>query len=97
MVHFSLQICFGGENVKTLQIEGHEIYQWMVHLKCTKCHEVTQKEVSFCESEYLKIPGGKGQANLVMKCWNCKCHMSISVLKKSKLICNAYNNWTELA
>ncbi len=65
-------------NVTDLAL-SNDAEQWAFKFKCSSCHEENPNQVTFHRSEFVDLPGSRGQANLAMKCKFCKKDASVDV------------------
>ncbi|KAI6650202.1 hypothetical protein LOD99_6119 [Oopsacas minuta] len=70
MGKFAIQIKALLENCTNLRVSGAD-YIWSLKLRCTACGESTQKWHTVNPLDTFPMAGGKGKANLIIKCKMC--------------------------
>ncbi|XP_029650128.1 CXXC motif containing zinc binding protein [Octopus sinensis] len=70
------------ENITNICTEGDD-FRWYMKVKCANCGETTDRFVYVCLEESAPLKGGRGSANLVLKCHLCSRENSISIIKES--------------
>lgn len=69
------------ENLEEVVPEGKD-FRWFVKVKCSNCGEVS-KWVYVTEEDTTALKGGRGYANLLIKCKICGRENSVDILKDS--------------
>nr|CAG4645236.1 EOG090X0HQJ [Leptodora kindtii] len=82
MVKIGLRIKASLENVTKLQAAGED-FRWYIKVKCGSCNEVSDKWVYITLSESNEVKGGRGTANLVMKCKLCSRENNMDIISDS--------------
>ncbi|KAI8926889.1 hypothetical protein BC831DRAFT_454810 [Entophlyctis helioformis] len=54
-------------------------YPWEFKFECTSCHEKHDSQVSVNARDQVEVPGGRGSANLNMRCKFCKRDGNVSL------------------
>jgi len=78
----ALQLSAQLENVTELKAEGED-FRWYVKLKCCHCNEETPGYVYLTLTDIEPLKGGRGFANLVLKCKLCAREHSIAIIPES--------------
>ncbi|KAJ2385832.1 hypothetical protein GGI05_004574 [Coemansia sp. RSA 2603] len=79
MVKLSLVIKAELSNVTDLR-PAEDDHSWNFKIKCTSCHEVDKNSITIAADTQSKVSGSRGEANLVMRCKNCKREGSVSII-----------------
>lgn len=82
MVKIGLQFKAFLEYVTELTAEGED-FRWYFKFKCANCGEIPDHYQYISRSESQPTKGGRGEANLVMKCKLCSRDNSIDILEDS--------------
>lgn len=77
----SLQWRLQLENISEICAEGQD-FRWFIKVKCSNCGEVS-KWVYVTEEETVALKGGRGRANLLIKCKICGRENSLDIIKDS--------------
>ena len=70
MGKFAIQLKAMLENCTNLQVSGAD-YIWNFKLRCTACGESTDKWHTVNPLDIFPMAGGKGKANMIIKCKMC--------------------------
>lgn len=81
MVFLDLQVKVESENLDSWVIQDH--CEWYFRVKCSQCGNIHSKEVFFQATDVVEMKGGKGTANFVMACNECKRDGYITIHKDS--------------
>ncbi|KAJ1868084.1 hypothetical protein H4R99_000267 [Coemansia sp. RSA 1722] len=81
MVKISLLFQAELNNVTDLR-PADEDHSWNFKIECTSCREIDPNVITVTAGEENKISGSRGDANLVMKCKNCKREGSVTIVGK---------------
>ena len=82
MVKIGLQFKAFLEFVTEILPEGED-FRWYFKFKCSNCSEIPEHHQYIARSESQALKGGRGEANLVMKCKLCGRDNSIDILEDS--------------
>nr|CAG4648989.1 EOG090X0HQJ [Polyphemus pediculus] len=88
MVKVGLKIKARLENVTNLKPEGED-FRWYLKVKCGSCNEETDKWVYVTIEDSVEVKGGRGTANLVLKCKLCSRENNMDIIADS---ITAYND-----
>lgn len=61
----------------------NEDFEWSFKVMCTKCHEVSEKPVTFKSTDQIEIPNSRGVSNFVMKCKWCNSLGTMDIEEKT--------------
>jgi len=70
------------ENVTNLHPEDEE-FRWYLKVKCSSCNEQSEKWIYICQTESVEVKGGRGTANLVVKCKLCSREGNMDIIADS--------------
>jgi len=82
MVKIGLRIKANLENVTNLHPEDEE-FRWYLKVKCGSCNEQADKWMYICQTESVDVKGGRGSANLVVKCKLCSRESNMDIIVDS--------------
>eukprot|EP00116_Pleurobrachia_bachei_P004751 sb/3465013/ len=85
-----LQLSATLESIESFTAEGED-FRWYIKAKCSSCGEEPQHFIYVAGDESTEVKGGRGTANLVVKCKMCNRENSISIVDGSV---KAYTNET---
>ncbi|KAF0310823.1 UPF0587 protein [Amphibalanus amphitrite] len=72
MVHLGLQLRATLENVTDIQPQpDDDDFRWYVKLRCNHCGDQPDHFVYLCATEEVPVKGGRGHANMAVKCKLC--------------------------
>nr|CAG4641329.1 EOG090X0HQJ [Eulimnadia texana] len=83
MVKITLCIRARLENVTNLGPEDQEEFRWYLKVRCNSCGEVCDKWVYVSQTESVPVKGGRGSANLVVKCKLCSRENNLDIIPES--------------
>jgi len=67
--------------------------RWFVKFKCSNCGEETDKWTYVTAEERVPLKGGRGEANLAVKCKGCKRENNIELEGGKRISANDSANW----
>ncbi|KAK2703317.1 hypothetical protein QYM36_018227 [Artemia franciscana] len=79
----SLQISCDLENIAALSPVGED-FRWYLKFKCQSCGDKSEKWQYITQEESVPLKGGRGSANLVIKCKLCGRENSAVLLLRQK-------------
>nr|CAG4646690.1 EOG090X0HQJ [Macrothrix elegans] len=82
MVKIGLRIKANLENVTNLHPDDED-FRWYIKVKCGSCNEEAEKWVYICQTETVEVKGGRGSANLVVKCKLCSRENNMEIIPES--------------
>nr|CAG4643606.1 EOG090X0HQJ [Ilyocryptus agilis] len=82
MVKIGLQLKASLENVTKLRSEGDD-FRWYLKVKCSHCNEESDKWIYITQSESVEVKGGRGTANMVLKCKLCSREHNMDIIPES--------------
>ncbi|CAL1579974.1 unnamed protein product [Knipowitschia caucasica] len=80
MVKFGLQFKATLENVTNVRPVGDD-FRWFLKIKCGNCGEISEKWQYVNLEESTPLKGGRGSANMVLKCKLCSRENSIDIIE----------------
>ncbi|VDN54462.1 unnamed protein product [Dracunculus medinensis] len=88
-------------NITELQPADVENFRWHFQLKCTNCGEKPDHWQYAIISETMEVPGGRGLANIVIKCKLCERVNTLRELLEcifttvivQRIICRSFSTW----
>ena len=84
MVKLALQLKAVLEHTTAL-LPAASDFRWYVKSQCSSCNEEGDTFMYITGDEEVEMPGGKGTANVVVKCKLCARQYSISIMEQSVL------------
>nr|CAG4639653.1 EOG090X0HQJ [Daphnia magna] len=82
MVKIGLKIRARLENVTKLRADGDD-FRWYLKVKCGSCNEVSDKWIYIAQTESNEVKGGRGTANIVVKCKFCSRENNMDIIPES--------------
>nr|CAG4651458.1 EOG090X0HQJ [Simocephalus serrulatus] len=82
MVKIGLKFKATLENLTNLRPDGED-FRWYLKVKCGSCNEVSDKWIYITQSESNDVKGGRGTANLVVKCKLCSRENNMDIIPES--------------
>merc|ERR1712243_15507 len=84
MVKIALKIKATLENVTGVCADDADSeFRWYLKVKCSSCNEVSDKWIYISRSEQNELKGGRGSANLVLKCKLCSRENNMDIIPDS--------------
>nr|CAG4650610.1 EOG090X0HQJ [Sida crystallina] len=82
MVKIGLKIKANLENVTNFHAPGED-FRWYLKVKCGSCNEESDKWIYITRDESVEVKGGRGTANLVLKCKLCSRENNMDIIVDS--------------
>nr|CAG4636641.1 EOG090X0HQJ [Eubosmina coregoni] len=82
MVKIGLKIKATLENVTNLRSDGED-FRYYIKVKCGSCNEESDKWIYITQSDSVDVKGGRGTANLVLKCKLCSRENNMDIIPDS--------------
>ena len=71
---------------------------YIIQVKCSSCNEQSEKWIYICQTESVEVKGGRGTANLVVKCKLCSREGNMGKIKRNPIVTNKINkSWNNLS